>query len=105
MVLLVRFRVLIHPFARVMNGFYGAISDLQPQLMWLSDVLPGNVNDLAAARESVLAELRLFVEEMPALADGGYEGASHGILTPVKKPAGIKELDINGSSNSAGAGA
>ena len=32
--------------------------------MWVSDVLPGNVNDLAAARESVLAELRLFVEEM-----------------------------------------
>ena len=32
--------------------------------MWVSDVLPGNVNDLAAARESVLAELRLFVEEL-----------------------------------------
>ena len=63
--------------------------------MWVSDVLPGNVNDLAAARESVLAELRLFVEEMPALADGGYEGAGHGILTPVKKPKGVKELDIN----------
>ena len=32
--------------------------------MRVSDVLPGNVNDLAAARESVLAELRLFAEEM-----------------------------------------
>ena len=28
------------------------------------------------------------------LADGGYEGAGHGVLTPVKKPAGMKELDI-----------
>ena len=48
--------------------------------MWVSDVLPGNVNDLAAARESVLAELRLFAEEMPA--HGGYEGAGHGLITP-----------------------
>ena len=24
-----------------------------------------------------------------------YEGAGHGILTPVKKPTGVKELDIN----------
>ena len=69
--------------------------------MWVSDVLPGNLNDLAAARESVLAELRLFVEEIPALADGGYEGAGHGVLTPVKKPAGMKELDINARTRNA----
>jgi hypothetical protein len=69
--------------------------------MWVSDVLPGNVNDLAAARESVLETLRLFVEKMPALADGGYEGAGHGILTPVKKPAGMKELDINARTRNA----
>ena len=29
------------------------------------------------------------------LADCGYEGAGQGILTPVKKPKGVKELDIN----------
>ena len=69
--------------------------------MWVSDVLPGNVNDLAAARESVLAELRLFVEQMPALADGGYEGAGHGVIAPVKKPAGTKELDINARTRNA----
>jgi hypothetical protein len=40
--------------------------------MWVSDVVPGNVNDLAAARENVLEVLRLFVDEMPALADRGY---------------------------------
>jgi hypothetical protein len=49
--------------------------------MWVSSVLPGNVNDPAAARESVLALLRLFLEEMPALADGGYEDAGHGVIT------------------------
>jgi hypothetical protein len=56
--------------------------------VWISDVFPGNVNDLAAARGNVLEVLRLFVEEMPALADDGYEGAGHGIIAPVKKPAG-----------------
>jgi hypothetical protein len=69
--------------------------------MWVSDVLPGNVNDLAAARESVLSAVRPFVEKMPVLADGGYEGAGHGVLTPVKKPAGMKELDINARTRNA----
>jgi DDE superfamily endonuclease len=63
--------------------------------MWVSDVLPGNVHDLAAAREMVLAALRKYTDEMPALADCGYEGAGHGVLTPVKKPKGVTELDIN----------
>jgi hypothetical protein len=63
--------------------------------MWVSDVLPGNVHDLAAARENVLAVLRPFLDAMPALADPGYEGAGHGVHVPVKKPAGVKELDID----------
>ena len=52
--------------------------------MWVSDVPPGNVHDLAAAREKVLAVLRKYTDEMPGLADCGHEGAGHGILTPVK---------------------
>lgn len=63
--------------------------------MWISDVLPGNVHDLAAARETVLPVLRNYTGKMPGLADCGYEGAGHGIFTPVKKPKGVKELDIN----------
>src|SRR5207248_25482 len=39
--------------------------------LWVSDVLPGNVHDLAAARETVLAVLWDYTEEMPALADCG----------------------------------
>ena len=54
--------------------------------MWVSDVLPGHVHDLAAARENVLAELRPFLDVMPALADAGYEGAGHGVHVPVKNP-------------------
>jgi hypothetical protein len=53
--------------------------------VWVSDVLPGNVHDLAAAREEVLPLLRNYTEKMPALADCGYEGAGHGVLTPVKQ--------------------
>ena len=63
--------------------------------VWISDVLPENVHDLAAARETVLPVLRNYTDAMPGLADCGYEGAGHGILTPVKKPKGVKELDIN----------
>ena len=33
--------------------------------MWISDVLPGNVHDLAAAREKVLPALRNYTGEMP----------------------------------------
>jgi hypothetical protein len=39
--------------------------------------------------------LRNYTSEMPGLADCGYEGAGRGLLTPVKKPKGVKELDIN----------
>lgn len=63
--------------------------------LWVSDVLPGNVHDLAAARENVLGVLRPFLDAMPVLADPGYEGAGHGVHVPVKKPAGVKELDID----------
>jgi hypothetical protein len=63
--------------------------------MWVSGVLPGNVHDLAAAREKVLPVLRKYPGKMPGLADCGYEGAGHGVLTPVKKPKGVTELDIN----------
>jgi DDE superfamily endonuclease len=56
--------------------------------MRASDVIPGNVNDLSAAREMVFAVISAFTAELPVLADGGYEGAGHGILIPVKKPKG-----------------
>ena len=65
------------------------------RLMWVSDVLSGNVHDLAAARETVLPLLRNYMGQMPGQADCGYEGTGHGIFIPAKKPKGVKELDIN----------
>ena len=88
---------------KVFGGNVQAVFYPDGRPMWVSDVLPGNVNDLAAARENVLAVIRPFVEKMPVLADGGYEGAGHGVLTPVKKPSGMKEPDINARTHPLGA--
>jgi hypothetical protein len=85
-------------YSRKTKDFGGSIQGLfypDGLPVWVSDVLPGNVHDLAAARGKVLAVLRDYTDEMSALADCGYGGAGHGILTPVKKPKGVKELDIN----------
>ena len=49
----------------------------------------------------LLAVLRPFLDAMPALADSGYEGAGHDVDVPVKKPAGMKELDINNRTRNA----
>src|SRR5208282_5948070 len=50
---------------------------------------------------NVLAVLRPFLGAMPALADSGYEGAGHGVHVPAKRPAGVKELDINARTRNA----
>jgi hypothetical protein len=63
--------------------------------LWVSDVLPGGVHDITAAREHLLAIARPYLKNLPVLADSGYEGAGAGVHVPVKKPAGCRELDIN----------
>jgi len=63
--------------------------------LWLSDVLPGNVHDITAARELVLDIIRPFTKKMPVLADPGYEGAGQGVLTPVKQPSDGTGLDVD----------
>ena len=49
----------------------------------------------------LLAVLRPVLDAMPALADSGYEGAGHDVHVPVKKPAGMKELDISNRTRNA----
>jgi len=71
-----------------------AIFDPRGLPLWISDVLPGNMHDLAAARELVFPGLHAFLSGLSVLADPGYDGAGQGIITPVKKPAGAKELDL-----------
>jgi DDE superfamily endonuclease len=53
-------------------------------------VLPGSTHDLTA-REHVLPQARPYLQDLPVLADSGYEGA--GVHVPVQKPAGGGELD------------
>lgn len=55
--------------------------------LFLSDVEPGSVNDLPAARDHVLGALYAFAAKgLPTLADLGYEGAGIGVITPIKQP-------------------
>jgi DDE superfamily endonuclease len=63
--------------------------------LWVSDVLPGNVHDIEAARRQVLDIVWPFTAEMPVLADPAYEGAGRGIFTPVKQPKDGRELDVD----------
>jgi hypothetical protein len=69
--------------------------------LWVSDVLPGHVHDLAAARQNVLGVLRPFLAALPVLADLGYEGAGCGVHVPVKKPAGVKEPGLSARARNA----
>ncbi|MBR7835505.1 transposase [Actinospica durhamensis] len=68
---------------RAFGGNLQALMDPNGLPLWVSDVLPGSVHDLTAARELVLAILWLYSKDMPVLADGGYIGAGCGVLTPV----------------------
>ena len=75
------------------GGLIQALMNPRGIPLWVSPVVPGSVHDLTAARELVLAILAPYVNDLPVLADGGYEGAGHGVLVPVKMPKGGGELD------------
>src|SRR5262249_44492540 len=64
--------------------------------LWVSEVEPGSVHDITAARIHALPGLyRAAAADLPTLADPGYDGAGLGILIPVKQPSGGTELDVN----------
>jgi hypothetical protein len=64
--------------------------------LWVSDVEPGSVHDITAARAHAFPALHpAAAAGLPALADPGYEGAGIGVLIPVKQPVGAGDLDIN----------
>jgi DDE superfamily endonuclease len=64
--------------------------------LWVSDVEPGSVHDLTAARSHALPALyHAAATGLPALADPGYDGAGIGIHMPVKQPPDGRELDIS----------
>lgn len=56
--------------------------------LWVSEVRPGSVHDLNAARELALPALyHAATRGLPTLADKGYEGAGIGIHTPTREPS------------------
>ena len=61
---------------------------------WVSGVEPGSAHDITAARHHVLPGACHRGQPLPILADLGYEGAGHGVHTPVKNPPG-GELDTD----------
>jgi hypothetical protein len=65
--------------------------------LWVADVEPGSMHDLTAAREHVLGALYWAAAhlDLPALADGGYDGAGIGVHTPIKQPTGDQVLDVD----------
>ncbi len=65
--------------------------------LWISDVEPGSVHDLTAAREHVLGALYWAASrlDLPTLADNGYDGAGIGVFTPVKQPTDGRTLDAD----------
>lgn len=75
------------------GGLIQALMSPRGVPLWVSEVMPGSVHDITAARKLVLAVLAPYVNDLPVLADGGYEGAGHGVLVPVKKPKDGGELD------------
>ena len=80
-----------HHFA----GLLQALMNPRGVPLWISEVLPGSVHDITAARSQVLADLQPYLRELPVLADCGYEGAGPGVYTPVKAPRDGYELDID----------
>jgi hypothetical protein len=61
----------------------------------VSDVEPGSVHDITAARRHALPALyRAAADGLPTLADPGYEGAGIGAGIPVKQPPDGRELDL-----------
>jgi hypothetical protein len=70
--------------------------------LWVSDVEPGSVHDITAARTHALPALyRAAAAGLPALADPGYEGAGIGIVIPVRQPPGGRELNVNNRTRNA----
>ena len=85
-------------YAGKTHGFGGNVQALMNPRgipLWLSEVLPGGVHDITAARQFVLAAVQPYLKDVPVLADPGYQGAGRGVYTPVKQPKNGAELDVD----------
>jgi hypothetical protein len=65
--------------------------------IWTSAAMPGHLHDLSCAQLlGVTAALNYSAAELdlPALADAGYNGAGHGVRTPIKQPTDGRRLAV-----------
>jgi hypothetical protein len=69
--------------------------------IWTSEVSPGGVVDIEAARALVFPALYPHAKTMPVLADPGYQGAGHGIIVPFQHPTGRNVLSIDNRCHNA----
>ncbi|TQI94273.1 transposase family protein [Amycolatopsis cihanbeyliensis] len=83
--------------ARKSGGNVQALMDPDGFPLWVSEVEPGSVHDLTAARDQVLGALYWAASrlDLSTLADPGYEGAGIGVHTPIKQPANGRALDAD----------
>ena len=64
-------------------------------LVWSSEVEPGSVHDITAARAHCLGALyKAASEGLPTLTDKGYQGAGIGVHSPIKG----RDLDVDNRS-------
>ncbi|MFC7647562.1 transposase family protein [Streptosporangium lutulentum] len=64
--------------------------------LWVSDVEPGSIHDITAARIHVLPTLYpSCARGLSVLADPGYDGASIGLCIPVRQPTDGNVLDVD----------
>jgi hypothetical protein len=66
--------------------------------IWTSDAAPGHLHDFTCAQlHDITGALYWAASQLhlPTLADCGYEGAGHGIHTPVKRPADGRRLAVD----------
>ena len=83
--------------AHAHGGNIQALSTPDGFPLWVSEVEPGSVHDMRAARTHVLGALYWAAShlDLPTLADGGYDGAGIGVFTPVKQPTDGRALDVD----------
>jgi hypothetical protein len=75
---------------RAPGGNVQAVTRPDGQPIWVCEVAPGHRHDLTVARDNgVLGALNWAASQLnlPTFADSGYQGAGHGIKTPIKQPS------------------
>lgn len=63
--------------------------------IWTSEVEPGGVVDIEAARRQVLPAVHPYAKSLPVLADPGYQGAGHGVVVPFRQPTDGNVLSVD----------